>query len=123
VAIHKLPDGQRNTALKEVLRAGFTLPVQQKAGPCIDESLLEELELLRRLSKHNTAQLEELRQQNAWLKQALEDLPAYLSSIIQQVAASTPSALAPTAVEIAESPRLNKDTLDQRAAKMKKANW
>lgn len=112
--IRDLPEGERNTELKSVLRAGFALPHRPSTLP---EGTGDTSEL--------RSEITELRERMAWMQEMLEQLPDYLTRMMEQLVASKHELPTQPAqpVDIEEAPRLSDDEMANRTAKLKKSGW
>lgn len=96
--LNAVPDGKRQVVFKKLLRG-------QRAA-------------LEDVAPVATALTDPaLREQVAWLMNAMNDLPGYLESIIQRVAAARPSA------DVLPGETASSETLNKRASRLKASQW
>jgi hypothetical protein len=108
-----IEEGERSDALRDLIREQLGIRRKSKA-PIIDLS-----ELL------------EVRRDTLWIRDALNDMPAYLERVIQHVAANGvaqsmavgqhPLRASPPAVR--DEPALTDDDAERRTKRMRKATW
>ena len=111
-----IQEGDRSEALRDVIRVYLGLPSKMRRTKALS-GIIELPELL------------EVRRDTLWIKDALNDMPAYLERIIQHVAANVqPVAVgqhppraspAPSNAEAA----LTDDDAERRTKRMRKATW
>ena len=103
--------GERSDAIRDLIREQLGQPPQRGAGKIID-----------------LPELMEVRRDTLWIKDALNDMPAYLERVIQHVAANAQVSVghpARASPEVAASnePALTDAETQRRARKMKGATW
>jgi hypothetical protein len=106
--------GERSDAIRDVIREQIGLQPQRKA------KVIDLPELL------------EVRRDTLWIRDALNDMPAYLERVIQHVASNTvvqpmtvgqhPPRASPQAA-IQDEPALTDDDAERRTKRMKRATW
>lgn len=108
-----IEEGERSDALRDLIREQLGIRRKSKA-PIID-----------------LPELLEVRRDTLWIRDALNDMPAYLERIIQHVAANgiaqsmavgqhLPRASPPVAMD---EPALTNDDAERRTKRMRKATW
>jgi len=97
--------GERSDMLRDVIRAYLGLPAKMRRT----KSVLDLPELI------------EVRRDTLWIKDTLNDMPAYLERIIQHVAHHTPARASPEPVR--QEPMLGDVDSKRRSNRMKKATW
>ena len=111
-----IQEGDRSEALRDVIRVYLGLPSKMRRAKSLT-GIIELPELL------------EVRRDTLWIKDALNDMPAYLERIIQHVAANVQPVVvgqhppraspAPSNTEAA----LTDDDAERRTKRMRKATW
>ena len=102
--------GERSDAIRDLIREQLGQP-QRRTGKTID-----------------LPELMEVRRDTIWIKDALNDMPAYLERVIQQVAATAqvsvghPARASPEVIA-EDEPALTDAETQRRARKMKGATW
>ncbi|MCB9451484.1 MAG: hypothetical protein H6672_08590 [Anaerolineaceae bacterium] len=103
-----IEEGERSEALRAVIREYLGLPMKRRQTPVID-----------------LPELLEVRRDTLWIKDALNDMPAYLERLIQHVAANVQPAavgqMEPRASPI--EPALTEAESQRRTRRMKRATW
>ena len=113
-----IEEGERSDSMRDLIREQLGIPRKRKL-PVID-----------------LPELLEVRQDTLWIRDALNDMPAYLERIIQHVAANTvvqpmvarndvsvgqhPPRASPVQ---AHEPALTDDDAERRTKRMRKATW
>lgn len=108
-----IEEGERSDALRDLIREPLGIRRKSKA-PIID-----------------LPELLEVRRDTLWIRDALNDMPAYLERVIQHVAANSvaqsmavgqhpPRASPPVA---RDEPALTNDDAERRTKRMRKATW
>jgi hypothetical protein len=108
-----IEEGERSDALRDLIREQLGIRRKSKA-PIID-----------------LPELLEVRRDTLWIRDALNDIPAYLERVIQHVAANGvvqsmavgqhPPRASPPAVR--DEPALTDDDAERRTKRMRKATW
>jgi hypothetical protein len=108
-----IEEGERSDAMRDLIREQLGIRRKSKA-PIID-----------------LPELLEVRRDTLWIRDALNDMPAYLERIIQHVAANGvvqsmavgqhPPRASPPAVM--DEPALTNDDAERRTKRMRKATW
>ena len=108
-----IEEGERSDALRDVIRTHLGKQPRPRKMLTIPELL-------------------EVRQDTLWIRDALNDMPAYLERLIQHIAAANPmqmeiqpDARAPTNGDVLKpsEPALSDNDSERRARRMKKASW
>jgi hypothetical protein len=109
-----IPLGRRNATLKDIIREHIAceggyyrprqIPVAAAPVPALDSS-----------------QLAQVRDDTAWIRDALHDMPAYLERLVTQMASvqPVPNARASTP----DTPALDDAESQRRARKLKRVSW
>jgi hypothetical protein len=103
--------GERSDAIRDLIREQLGQQPQRGAGKIID-----------------LPELMEVRRDTLWIKDALNDMPAYLERVIQHVAANAqvsvghPARASPEVIA-EDEPALTDAETQRRARKMKGATW
>ena len=103
--------GERSDAIRDLIREQLGQPPQRGAGKIID-----------------LPELLEVRRDTLWIRDALNDMPAYLERVIQHVAATAqvsvghPARASPEVVA-KDEPALTDAETQRRTRKMKGATW
>jgi hypothetical protein len=114
---HSIPLGNRNAALKEIIReyiareGGYYHPREVPVGTV-------------HTPQFDLSQLDQLRSDTAWIRDALQDMPAYLEQLLThavsiQAATILPDSRAPTP----DAPALDDAESQRRARKLKRVSW
>ena len=103
--------GERSDAIRDVIREQLGQQPVRQTGKIID-----------------LPELMEVRRDTLWIKDALNDMPAYLERVIQHVAATAQVSVGPPARASPEviakgEPALTDAETQRRARKMKGATW
>lgn len=105
--------GNRSDVLRGIIREFLGLQPQRRSTPSPSEI--------------DSPELAELRRDTRWIVDALNDMPAYLERVIQQVASLQPTishqARAPDEAVRQSEESLNDEQVSRRAKRMKKATW
>lgn len=97
--------GERSDMLRDVIRAYLGLPAKMRRT----KSVLDLPELI------------EVRRDTLWIKDTLNDMPAYLERIIQHVASHATARASPAPIR--QEPMLGDVDTQRRSNRMKKATW
>jgi len=114
--IKALPEGERNTAIKNVLRSGFALSGN---NPILHNAPIE------------PSDLRELSERVATIQEMFNQLPEYLAEVMRETISQLPAATLlqsaneqdPEPLEVEDAPRLSTEELAKREAKMKRQSW
>lgn len=112
-----IPLGSRNATLKDIIREHMAregghyrprqTPVAAVSAPGLDLD-----------------QLAQVREDAAWIRDALHDMPAYLEQLFAQVASIRPTDVLPNArAPTPDSPALDDAESQRRARKLKRVSW
>jgi hypothetical protein len=112
-----IPLGSRNATLKDIIREHIAregghyrprqIPVAAASVPVFDLS-----------------QLAQVRDDTAWIRDALHDMPAYLEQLFAQVASVRPTDVLPNArAPTSDTPALDDAESQRRARKLKRVSW
>lgn len=112
-----IPLGSRNATLKDIIREHIAregghyrprqIPVTAAPVPVFDSS-----------------QLAQVRDDTAWIRDALHDIPAYLEQLFAQMAVVQPNGVLPDArAPTPDSPALDDAESQRRARKLKRVSW
>jgi hypothetical protein len=105
-----MPDGERSEVMRDILR------VYLKGLPLIEAAR-------RKAIPVDGTVVQQMRDDTAWIREALMDMPAYLEALFGRIAIM-PTAHIPTQTVIAASEdALTNDALARRKAKVGKAGW
>ncbi len=108
-----IEEGERSEALRDVIRGYLGVQVKRRKTPIIE-----------------LPELMEVRRDTLWIRDALNDMPAYLERVIQHVAANTqpiaagqnPPRASPQVV-VKDDPALTDAESQRRTRRMKRATW
>jgi len=101
----EMPDGERSEALRRIIRSAISGNTPQQVQPASDQHLGQ------------------VREDTAWIRQTLTDLPAYLERLMGHVAIAAKPDAAQDANEDTDAPRLLPEDLERRRAKIQKSRW
>ncbi|MCB9453318.1 MAG: hypothetical protein H6672_17950 [Anaerolineaceae bacterium] len=103
-----IAEGERSEALRAVIRDYLGLPMKRRQTPIIE-----------------LPELLEVRRDTLWIKDALNDMPAYLERLIQHVAANVqPVAVGQTQPRASPvEPALTEAESQRRTRRMRNATW
>jgi hypothetical protein len=105
-----MPDGERSEVMRDILR------VYLKGLPLIEAAR-------RKAIPVDGTVVQQMRDDTAWIREALMDMPAYLEALFGRIAIM-PTANIPVQVATAPSnDALTNDALARRKAKVGKAGW
>jgi hypothetical protein len=114
-----IQEGDRSEALRDVIRGYLGLPAKMRRAKATAGAVIDLPELL------------EVRRDTLWIRDALNDMPAYLERVIQHVAANTvvqpvsvgqhPPRASPLVQR--DEPALTDDDAERRTKRMRKATW
>ena len=111
-----IEDGERSEAIRDVIRGHLGLPSKSRRTRTTAGTIIDLPELM------------EMRRDTLWIKDALNDMPAYLERVIQHVAATAqvsvghPARASPEVVA-KDEPALTDAETQRRTRKMKGATW
>lgn len=97
--------GERSDAIRDVIRAYLGIPPKMR----------------RTKITADLPELIEVRRDTLWIKDTLNDMPAYLERLIQHVTHQAPARASPETVR--QAPALNDTDAKRRTNRMKKATW
>ena len=103
-----IEEGERSHEMRDLIREQFGVGRQSRSTKIIE-----------------LPELIEVRRDTLWIKDALNEMPAYLERVIQHVAATTvgqPPARASPA-PVSDEPALNEAENQRRTRRMKRASW
>jgi hypothetical protein len=113
-----IQEGDRSETLRDVIREYLGLPVKMRRAKTPAGTVIDLPELL------------EVRRDTLWIRDALNDMPAYLERVIQHVAAqiqpiSTGEALPRASPQVIakDEPALTDADAERRTKRMRKATW
>ncbi len=108
-----IEEGERSDAMRELIREQLGIQRKPQRAAIID-----------------LPELMEVRRDTLWIKDALNDMPAYLERVIQHVATNVqPIAVGQTLpraspqVVVQDDPALTDDDAERRTKRMRKATW
>jgi hypothetical protein len=101
-----IDEGQRSDAIRDLIREWLGLPTRRKQQPDLRELL-------------------QMREDTAWIRSALNDMPGWLEGVLQQLAAMQPvvSGVIPSNVQPPVSSSLTSNDGERRTRRMKGATW
>ncbi|GAB4523407.1 MAG: hypothetical protein OHK0046_37050 [Anaerolineae bacterium] len=113
-----IQEGERSEALREVIRGHLGVPAKMRQTKMLAGGIIDLPELM------------EVRRDTLWIRDALNDMPAYLERVIQHVAANVvvqqnmaqPPARASPAFA-SDEPALTESDAERRTQRMRKATW
>ena len=113
-----IEDGERSEAIRDVIRGHLGLPSKSRRTRTTAGTIIDLPELM------------EVRRDTLWIKDTLNDMPAYLERVIQHVAANVqPVAVGqyqPRASPVeaqTDDPALTDAETQRRTRRMKRATW
>lgn len=116
-----LPDGERSELMRDLIRG------------CLMRKTAEVLSARQTARKLDETLLTRVYDDTAWIRSALNDMPAYLERVIQHVAAMQPSPQPtarlpadqerPASTAATSEPALSDSDSQRRERRMKKASW
>ena len=111
---HSIPLGSRNATLKAIIRDHIT----REGGHYHSRQIPVAAE---RLPTFDIGELAQVRDDTAWIRDALHDMPAYLEQLFAQavLVQSPANTRAPTP----DSPALDDAESQRRARKLKRVSW
>jgi hypothetical protein len=112
-----IQEGDRSEALRDVIRGYLGLPAKMRRAKATAGAVIDLPELL------------EVRRDTLWIRDALNDMPAWLERVIQQVAMNAqpvavgqhPPRASPAPTR--DQPALTDDDAERRTKRMRKATW
>jgi hypothetical protein len=101
-----IDEGQRSDTIRDLIRERLGLEVRRKPQPDLRE-------------------LVEVREDTAWIRSALNDMPGWLEGVLQQLAAMQPvvSGVVPAHVQPPGPSGLTANDGERRTRRMKGATW
>jgi hypothetical protein len=101
-----IDEGQRSDTIRDLIRERLGLEVRRKRQPDLRELL-------------------QMRDDTAWIRSALNDMPVWLEGVLHQLAAMQPvvSGVVPSNVQPPVSSGLTSNDGERRARRMKGATW
>jgi hypothetical protein len=100
-----IAEGERSSSIRDLIREQLGVPRQPRKGTAMD-----------------LAELLEVRRDTLWIRDALQDMPAYLERIVQQVAVGGHSPRA-SPLTTNDTRALTDEDAERRTKRMRKATW
>ena len=111
-----IQEGDRSETLRDVIRSYLGLPAKMRRAKTATGAVFDLPELL------------EVRRDTLWIRDALNDMPAYLERMVQHVTANTIAISQPLTVgqpppRASPEPALTEADTERRTKRMRKATW
>lgn len=104
---NSITEGERSEALRDLIRAYLGVTPRPRRAPIVD-----------------LPELSEVRRDTLWIRDALNDMPAYLERLMQQmVIAAPPATQAPPRAAPNPDPALTDAETQRRTRRMRNASW
>lgn len=105
-----MDEGNRSDAIRDLIHDALAMKPRYVPAPVNPVSTLPDLD--------------DLRQDTRWIRDALHDMPAYLEQLFAQMAVVQPNGVLPNArAPTPDSPALDDAESQRRARKLKRVSW